>query len=58
MKTPREDRDSVNNGENSITIVASKEFKDRVVAKSKEMGISYSCLARMAINEFIKRHEN
>ena len=56
MKTAKIDRDSVIGREDSITIASSKDYKKMVVAKAKEMGISVSCLARMALNEFMKNH--
>ena len=56
MKTPKADRNSVIGRKNSITIAASKNYKDMVEAKAKEMGISVSSMARMALNEFIKNH--
>ena len=56
MKTAKPDRNSVINRKDSITIAASKDYKDMVEAKAKEMGISVSSLARMALNEFIKNH--
>lgn len=56
MKTPRADRDSVIGKKHSITVAASKDFKAMVEAKAQELGISNSCLVRMAINEFFKNH--
>lgn len=56
MKKAKDDRNSVIGRENSITIAASKDYKDMIAEKAKEMGISVSSLARMALNEFIKNH--
>ena len=56
MKTANADRDSVIGKKDSICIAASKNFKKIIEAKAKEMGISVSCLTRMALNEFIKNH--
>ena len=56
MKTANANRNSVIGRKDSICIAASKDYKTMVEAKAKEMGISVSCLARMALNEFIKNH--
>lgn len=56
MKKARADRDNVIGNKNPITVAVSKNYKDIVEAKAKEMGVSMSCFARMAINEFMKNH--
>ena len=56
MKTAKSDRNSVVGRKDSICVAASKDYKAMVEAKAKEMGISMSSLARMALNEFIKNH--
>lgn len=56
MKIAKNDRNSVIGRKNSITIASSKDYKDMVEAKAKEMGITVSSLARMALNEFMKNH--
>ena len=56
MKKANADRNSVIGRKDSICIAASKDYKSMVEAKAKEMGISVSSLARMALNEFIKNH--
>lgn len=56
MKTPRADRGSVINRNYAICIAASNNFKTEVEAKANELGVSISCLMRMAFNEFCKNH--
>jgi hypothetical protein len=56
MKTAKIDKNSVIGRKDSICIAASKDYKTMIEAKAKEMGISVSSLARMAMNEFIKNH--
>ena len=56
MKTAKKDKDSVIGRKDSITIATSKNYKDMVEAKAREMGITMSSLGRMALNEFIKNH--
>jgi antitoxin component of RelBE/YafQ-DinJ toxin-antitoxin module len=56
MKTAKSDRSSVIGRKDSICIASSEDFKAMVVEKAKEMGITVSSLARMALNEFIKNH--
>ena len=56
MKIAKSDRNSVIGRKDSICIAASKDYKAMVEKKAKEMGISVSSLARMALNEFIKNH--
>lgn len=56
MKTKKVDRNEVIGRKDSITIAASKNYKAMIELKAKEMGISISALARMALNEFVKNH--
>lgn len=55
MKTPKKDRNEVIHN-CSICIGSSKDFKVKVEAKAKEMGVTVSSLMRMAFNEFCKNH--
>ena len=56
MKTKKSDRNSVIGRKDSICIAASKDYKDMVESKAKEMGLSVSSLMRLAFNEFCKNH--
>ena len=55
MKTPMSKRDEVRGF--SLTVPMSEELKTKVKKKSKELGVTMSGVARIALNEFFKKEE-
>lgn len=53
MKTQMSKRDEVRGF--SLTVPMSKELKTKVKEKSKELGVTMSGVARIALNEFLKK---
>lgn len=53
MKIPKSNREEVR--QNSLTIPMSKEEKDLVKVAAKEMGVSMSTFARIAIKEYVRK---
>lgn len=55
MKTPKENRDEIR--ENALTIPMRKDEKEKIRLISQRLGLSMSCLARIALNEFLQKEE-
>jgi hypothetical protein len=53
MKTKRTNRDEVR--ENSLNVMMSQVEKDRMRKVADDIGVSMSTLARIAINEYLKK---
>lgn len=53
MKTKRTNRDEVR--ENSLNVMMSQVEKDRIRKVADDIGVSMSTLARIAINEYLKK---
>lgn len=53
MKTKRTNRDEVR--ENSLNVMMSRVEKDRMRKVADDIGVSMSTLARVAINEYLKK---
>lgn len=56
MKTPNADRNSVITRESAMCVVMSRDDKEKIAEKAKEMGLTKSSLVRMAVKEFLKNH--
>lgn len=55
MKMPKENRDEIR--ENALTIPMRKDEKEKIRLVSQRMGLSMSCLVRIALNEFLRKEE-
>ena len=55
MKTPMANRDEIR--DETLTVPMSKELKTKVKEKSKELGVTMSGVALIALDEVLKKEE-